>query len=131
MIHRNLALSCLIGAFPLTATADASSECGVRFGSQVEIGRCVAEMEETVDKTVEIMLGFAMTAAQDLDQTTGRTLSKPALEQGQAAWSAYRDVHCEFVGTTFGGGSGTGIAISSCRVELGRARAAQLLRYAQ
>ena len=97
-------------------------------GSQVEIGACVAETLGRVDATVEIYLGFAMRSAEELDGATGRTVAAPALEQAQAAWATYRDDHCAYVGATFGGGSGTGIAIRSCRIELGRERVEALMR---
>jgi len=113
------------------AIADPSLECSSHLGSQIEIADCVAEAETYVDKAVELSLGFAMTAATELDQVTGRSVAASALAAGQAAWSAYRDAHCDFVGATFGGGSGTGIAISSCRVDLGRARVEELMRYTQ
>ena len=120
-----------LGAAAGLAAADPVLECNSGASSQVEIGNCVAETEARVDAAVEAALGFAMTSATDLDEVTGREMALPALEAAQAAWAAYRDAHCDFVGTTFGGGSGTGIAIDACRVELGRARAAELLRYAQ
>lgn len=111
--------------------ADPNLECSLGSGSQVEIADCVADAEAIVAKAVEAALGFAMNAAAELDGVTGRVVAVPALRAGQAAWAVYRDAHCDFAGTTFGGGSGTGIAIRSCRVELGRARVAELLRYAQ
>ena len=114
---------------PLSAVADPATECGG--GSQVEIGACVADTLQRVDTTVEIYLGFAMSAAKELDAVTGRTTTVPALEASQAAWAAYRDAHCAYVGATFAGGSGTGIGIDSCRIELGRDRARDLMRYAQ
>ena len=108
LLHSAAALACLGSV----ARADPATECGG--ASQVEIGA-----------------GFAMDAARALDEITERTLALPALEASQSAWSAYRDAHCDYVGATFGGGSGTGIGIDSCRIELGRARAADLLRYVQ
>jgi uncharacterized protein YecT (DUF1311 family) len=109
--------------------ADPATECGG--GSQVEIGACVTETLQRVDATVEVFLGFAMRSAEELDAVTGRAVAAPALEQAQAAWSAYRDAHCDHVGATFGGGSGTGIAINSCRIDLGRRRADDLTRMAR
>lgn len=111
-----------------SALADPATECGG--SSQVEIGACVAETLERVDASVEIYLGFATRSAEELDEVTGRTVAVTALDAAQAAWSAYRDAHCGYVGATFGGGSGTGIGIDSCRIELGRDRARQLMRYA-
>jgi len=108
------------------ALADPASECGVDLGSLVEIGDCVAATERRVEASLATMLGFATEAATELDGVTGRAVSIPALEASQAAWSAWRDAQCDYVGSTFGGGSGTGIAISSCRIALGRAREAEL-----
>jgi uncharacterized protein YecT (DUF1311 family) len=120
----------LLGVLATQAPADASLECSTDAGSQIEIGNCVAKMEKAVDDALVAALGFAMAAAKELDQITERDVAVPALEQAQSGWETYRDTHCDFVGATYGGGSGTGIAIQSCRVELGRARIAELLRYA-
>lgn len=109
--------------------ADPATECGG--SSQVQIGACVADTLQRVNTTVDTYLGFAMRSAKELDDVTGRTVALPALEKAQAAWSAYRDTHCDYVGATFGGGSGTGIGINSCKIELGRSRAELLMRYAQ
>lgn len=113
------------------AAADPSLECSLSAGSQVEIGNCVAAVEKSVDQVMAQALGYAQASAADLDSITARAVSVPALEAGQAAWSAYRDAHCDFVGSTFGGGSGTGIAITSCRIELGRDRIDELMAYVQ
>ena len=114
---------------PTAFLADPATECGG--SSQVEIGNCVADTLSRVDATIDIYLGFARSAAEELDGITGRPVTIPALEAAQAAWSAYRDAHCDYVGATFGGGSGTGIAINACKVDLGRARAAELMRHLQ
>lgn len=109
------------------AHADPTMECGVSNGSQVEIGNCINAVQGDVDKTVELTLGFAMDAAKELDEVTGRDNSVKALSASQQAWSTYRDAQCDYVGSTFGGGSGTGIAITSCRVDLGRQRVSELM----
>jgi uncharacterized protein YecT (DUF1311 family) len=119
-------LALLVAAEP---KADPIMECGNQFGSQIEIGDCLADVEKNADATMEIALGFAMEAAKDLDTVTEREVAVPALEAGQAAWSAYRDQHCEYVGSTFGGGSGTGIAMRGCRIELARARTDVLMKF--
>lgn len=125
--YSDLKLLILLSVVPATAWADPSLECSIGNGSQIEIGNCVAAAETSVDQALDLALQFAMDSAKELDGITEREMAAPALEAGQVAWSAFRDAHCEFIGTTFGGGSGTGIAIQSCRVELGRARIAQLM----
>ncbi len=122
-----LAAGLLAGA----ASADPALECGLDASSQVEIGDCLAATEARVDQTVTQALGFATAAAQALDDETGRPAAAPALEAGQAAWSAFRDAHCEFVGATWGGGSGTGGAIRACRIDLGRDRVGILMGFAR
>lgn len=112
---------------PIVGFADPATECGG--GSQVEISACVSNTLDRIDATIEIYLDFAKTSADELDTVTGRSVTAPALEAAQEAWSAYRDAQCDYVGATFGGGSGTGIAIESCKIELGRVRAQDLRRY--
>jgi len=109
--------------------ADPSLECSFTEDSQVEIADCLYDIEERVELAMELILGYADDAAFELDEVTGRTVAKPALEKAQTAWRAYRDAACEFRGALSGGGSGTGIAIRSCRIELTRARTRELYRY--
>jgi uncharacterized protein YecT (DUF1311 family) len=129
VIGNAVAAGLLAVCVPSAVFADPATECGG--SSQVEIGACVAETLQRVDASVDLYLGFAMSSAEELDEITGRAVTVPALEAAQAAWSAYRDAHCGYVGATFGGGSGTGIGIDSCRIELGRDRAKELMRYVQ
>ncbi|WP_223425220.1 lysozyme inhibitor LprI family protein [Tateyamaria pelophila] len=127
---RNLAATLfLLLCLSSIVSADPATECGG--SSQVEVGDCVADTLQRVNTTVDIYLGFAMSSAEELDEVTGRKVAVPALEAAQATWSAYRDAQCGYVGATFGGGSGTGIAINSCKIELGRNRAEELMRYVQ
>ncbi len=125
----SLLAACLFILPPSIVVADPATECGG--SSQVEIGSCVADTLQRVDASLDVILGFALGSAAELDEITGRPVSVPALEAAQAEWQAYRDAHCAFVGTTFGGGSGTGIAIDACRIELGREREKELQRYLQ
>jgi uncharacterized protein YecT (DUF1311 family) len=126
---RLLALAAL-ALLPGAALADPTLECGEGGADQVAVGDCLAGVEAVVDRTVAEALGFAMEAARSLDGETGRPAAAPALEAGQAAWSAYRDAHCAYVGATWGGGSGEGGAIRACRIELGRERVGVLMGFA-
>lgn len=116
---------------PTLLAADPSLECSINNNSQIEIGDCLTATEAEVDGAVKLALGFANESAVELDNVTERDVSVEALEKSQNDWNAYRDGHCEFVGTTFGGGSGTGIAIQSCRIELGRLRVTELMKFTQ
>ncbi|MCA0203635.1 MAG: DUF1311 domain-containing protein [Proteobacteria bacterium] len=120
-----LALSLPTLALSSAALADPTMECDG--GSQIEIGACVTATLAAVDRSLETALGFARISAEELDNATGFGTAVPALDAAQEAWSAYRDAHCHAVGEGFGGGSGTGIAITACRVTLGRARVEELL----
>ncbi|AJE47322.1 lysozyme inhibitor LprI family protein [Celeribacter indicus] len=119
----------LFGLLPIPALADAALECSLDLGTQVEIADCVAGVEERAQRAMELELGFAREAAGELDDTTGRAVALPALETAQAAWESYRDTQCAFVGATYGGGSGAGIAERSCRIGLTRARMGELAQH--
>jgi len=116
---------------PTLTLADPTLECSQETSSQVETGDCMAQSEARVDGAVALALSLATEAAQELDEVTGRAVSAKALAEAQVAWTAYRDSHCDFVGTTWGGGSGTGIAIRACRIELGRDRVRALMQVTQ
>lgn len=122
---RALALA-LMAAFPTAALSDPAGECGG--GSQVEIADCVALQEDAAEQSMQTILGFARASATELDEITKRPIALHALEAAQEAWETYRTAQCDFIGSTYGGGSGTGIAIRSCRIELTRARETELGR---
>lgn len=126
MMPRTLAFSALCLVAAGTAMADPTLECGVTAVSQIEITDCLIAVDETVHKGLEQVLSFARNAATELDTETGRAESLPALEASQAAWEAFRDAHCAYVGSNWAGGSGTGAAIASCRIELARDRTTAL-----
>ena len=107
--------------------ADPSLECSTQSSSQVETGQCLEVIETRVDAALEIALRFAQDSARELDQVTEQDNAVPALEASQNAWETYRSNHCDYRGALFGGGSGTGIEIRSCRIELTRARTEELM----
>ncbi len=103
-------------------SASPSLECSIKSSSQVETGRCLAEVEESVQTALEVILKFARQSAEELDSITGRDIALPALDNAQAQWEIFREAECSYAGALFGGGSGTGIEIRSCRIELTRER---------
>lgn len=107
------------------AHADPTLECTGT--TQVDIRDCLAEVEMRAEAAVQTALGFAHDAATELDGATGRTAVVPALETSQSAWEAFRDSQCDYVGATYGGGSGAGIAVLACRIMVARMRTDALL----
>lgn len=123
-----MALSVCAAGAATTSMADPSLECSFVESSQVEIADCLIEVEQRANAAMELVLGYARDAAFDLDEITGRSVAIPALDAAQEAWLAYRETNCAYRGALFGGGSGTGIAIRSCQIELTRARTDMLYR---
>lgn len=113
-------------ALALPAGADPALECNR--ASQVETANCLATVESDVAQSVADALEIARARMAELDTAMGRAEALPALEAAHSAWTLWRDAECEAVGATWGGGSGTGIAITACRITLGRARTDALLR---
>jgi len=122
----------LIGVSMLTGVtaqvyADSHNSCDSGNKAQAELDRCLIDVEKDVDAAQKAAFDKIVAAAKKLDDVTApRRDVVPALTLGQDAWTQYRDKHCEFIGTTWGGGSGTGIAITRCRIDLTRARIKEL-----
>ena len=132
MKKSGLVLSILGSLFTTSlAQADPASECGNKVSSQVALSNCLVEVATNVNATIKDALEYATYTAKELDQVTTRSEAVPALTQSQDSWAAYREAHCNFVGSMFGGGSGTGIAIQNCRIQLGRLRATELMSYSE
>ena len=136
MTNRKICLTDLrgfaVGAVVLMASpvlADPSLECSVTTSSQVETAECLIAEEERVGQALEAAIRVRQRAAEQIDNVTERELAIPALAVSQEAWLAYRDAECNFKGTLFAGGSGGGIAIRSCRVQMTRDRIDALLDF--
>jgi len=119
-------LFAIIAAACACAAASASPDLECPGSSQVEIGDCVTETEARAEQAMQFVLQQARAQAAELDGITGRDVALPALKASQSAWEAYREAECAFAGALFGGGSGTGIGITVCRIELTRARTRSL-----
>lgn len=117
---RRITLAVVACAWASSAAASADLEC--EGSSQIEIRSCVADMEKRVEQALQLIVQQAEAQATELDDITGRVVALPALKAAQSSWEQYRDTECDYAGALFGGGSGTGIAIHACRIELTRAR---------
>jgi uncharacterized protein YecT (DUF1311 family) len=124
-VKTRAALLCL-AILPVAGVADPSLECSVRNGSQVEIADCLFDVEADANAALEIAFKEAMNNALELDTITTRSVAVTALEKAQADWVAFRQSHCDYLGSLFGGGSGTSIRIRSCRIHETRQRTAAL-----
>ena len=114
-----------VAMFGSEARSDPSLECPG--DNQVEVRDCLSETEARVDAALAIVVGFARESAESQDELMGGSAAMEAFEAGQTAWEAYRDDHCDYVGSTFGGGSGTAPAIYACRITHARARMEELM----
>lgn len=123
-----IGLSLLAGS-TMPVYADSHGPCDEGNKSQVKLDHCFVNAEKDTNTTLKTVFGKVLVAAKELDDVTApRRDVVPALVTGQYVWEQYRDKHCEFVGTTWGGGSGTGIAVTKCRINLTRARIEELSR---
>jgi uncharacterized protein YecT (DUF1311 family) len=126
---RLISAALLLWAMTGASSADPAMDCGATAGSQVEIADCLAKTEAAADQAMATALQIARDAAGEVDTATGRAEARPALDAAQAAFLGFRDSQCAAVGAMFGGGSGTGIAIRGCRIEMTRDRTGALVRF--
>ncbi len=120
-------LACIEGS----ANADPMSECWIGNGKQ-EAQVCLGAVENNANAALDVILSQAMDAARKFDDVTApRRDVVPALNAAQEAWAQYRDKHCEFVEANWAGGSGTGMAVSNCRIEQARRRFDELTEFTQ
>lgn len=125
-----LPFTCLaVALLALPAHANPALECGD--GSQEEVGSCVADDEEGVEAALFNALEAAMVAAAERDNINGGTAVEAALMQSQTAWEAFRTAHCAFAGEAHDVREDAGIATRACWTTLGRARVAELVRFAR
>lgn len=125
-----LPFTCLaVALLALPAHANPALECGG--GSQEEVGSCVADDEEGVEAALFNALEAAMVAAAERDNINGGTAVEAALMQSQTAWEAFRTAHCAFAGEAHDVREDAGIATRACWTTLGRARVAELVRFAR
>lgn len=129
LTHRNFLAGLLVGV-GIPCSADPILECSASASSQVEIRDCMTIAETQSEAALTLALSFSQQSAEDLDTVTGRPNTVKTLNDAQNAWTVYRAAHCKYVGSTFGGGSGTGIAILGCRIQLTRDRVAVLMQSA-
>ena len=123
---RGAALFSAILLLPVPTAANPSLECSVSSESQIETGQCLQETAQAAEAALAVILDASREAAAELDGITERDVALPALDASQSAWEIYRDAQCTYAGSLFGGGSGTGIEIQSCQIQVTRNRINEL-----
>lgn len=87
--------------------------------SQVEMRACLREMLNYVERTLEVASAAAAVEMRELDTVTSADIgAEKAFEKSRTAYAAYRDSACAAVAASYAGGSGAGIAMLSCRLQM-------------
>lgn len=93
--------------------------CSLLAGNQIEIRSCLADQLADLELSLEHMDAAAGAAMAELDAITSAEIDADAFHDAAArAFESYRQTACDAVGASYAGGSGTGIAILSCRLDL-------------
>jgi uncharacterized protein YecT (DUF1311 family) len=108
------------------ALADPVGECQTALPSQVDANQCLQNTLAAAQHVLDLALTEAQNHADSLDQVTGRTDARPALDQAQADWLTFRDSNCAVRGAFAGGASGSGQFIAGCAIEMTRERTDEL-----
>jgi uncharacterized protein YecT (DUF1311 family) len=75
---------------------------------------------------LNLALQRAQEKADSLDEVTGRTEARPALDQSQTDWMALLQSNCAVRGAFAAGASGSGQFIAACAIQMTRLRAEEL-----
>ncbi len=124
-----LAFTCALFATSALAQTSPAAQIECEAANQVLIKTCLAKLAPQAEQDRLNAEAAARAMMKNLDGATGRPEALPAFEQDTKAFHAYRQAHCAWVGKSFAGGSGAGIAERSCRIDLDRARAEELSRF--
>jgi uncharacterized protein YecT (DUF1311 family) len=120
-----LASSVTLGVIP-TAFASPVGECQAATSNQIETSQCLRDTLGAAEQVLGIALSSAQEKADSIDQITGRSGARSALDQSEALWLQFRDSNCAVPGAFAAGGSGSGQFIISCQIDMTRARSAAL-----
>lgn len=99
-------------------------DCEDSATSQVEMRACLQKVSKYVERTLDVASAAAAVEMRELDTVTSANIgAEQAFAVSRQAYGAYRDAACAAVGASYAGGSGTGIAILSCRQQMDWERA--------
>ncbi|SDZ04584.1 Uncharacterized conserved protein YecT, DUF1311 family [Jannaschia faecimaris] len=123
--------ACLDSASPSTCVGDEAAACSAQTGSNVGYGFCLRAELTFWDAELNRVYGVLidLTEAQDAELKSYGSAAPamtPALRAAQRAWIAWRDAQCDFIRTTFGGGTGGNPAATDCLMRLTAEQALRL-----
>src|SRR3981081_318906 len=107
-----------------SALASPVAECQVATSNQIETGQCLRDTLGAAEQVLAISLSSAQLKADSIDQITGRSGARLALDRSQALWLQYRDSNCAVPGAFAAGGSGSGQFVLSRQIAMSRRRIA-------
>src|ERR1700704_854372 len=120
----------LVGSVALrvvpSAFASPVAECQVATSNQIETGQCLRDTLSAAEQVLASSLSSAQLKADSIDQITGRSGARLALDKSQALWLQYRDSNCAVPGAFAAGGSGSGQFVISCQIDMTRVRSAAM-----
>ncbi|STQ91669.1 lysozyme inhibitor LprI family protein [Iodobacter fluviatilis] len=122
-------LSCALLAFSAQAQTSPPAQVECDGANQILIKTCLAKLAPQAEQDRKNAEAATRAMMKNLDRATGRPEALPAFKQSTRAYEAYRQAHCAWVGKSFAGGSGAGIAELSCRIDSDRARSDELSRF--
>ncbi|MEN9657729.1 MAG: hypothetical protein RL571_1194 [Pseudomonadota bacterium] len=105
----------------------AQVEC--QASNQIALKDCLAKLAPQAEQDRKNAESAARVMMKNLDRITGHPAALPAFNQASKAYQSYQHAQCAWVGKSFAGGSGAGVAERACRIDLDRARADELWRF--
>jgi uncharacterized protein YecT (DUF1311 family) len=123
------ALACALFAMSAQAQSSPAAQLECDAANQILIKTCLTKLAPQAEQDRLNAEAAARAMMKNLDRATGRPEALPAFEQSTQTYQAYRQAHCAWVGKSFAGGSGAGIAKLTCRIDLDRNRAEELSRF--
>jgi uncharacterized protein YecT (DUF1311 family) len=124
-------LLCAVAFAASPVLADPVGECQTATTSQVATNQCLQNTLAAAQHVLDLSLQRAQDKADSLDQVTGRTEARPALDQAQSDWMTLLQSNCAVRGAFAGGASGSGQFIAACAIQMTRLRAEELDALAQ
>lgn len=123
------ALTFSLAALSVQAETSAPAQVECQASNQIALKECLAKLAPQAEQDRKNAETAACAMMKNLDRVTGRPEALPAFNQASKAYRSYQHAHCAWIGKSFAGGSGAGVAEQSCRIDLDRARADELSRF--